>query len=289
MPKRQRLRPSVYRDVSRAVARGVQADHDRLPWRDIHSPIRLPRTVSGRPFSGINAVLLWSAMAVHRYRSCYWATEDEWSKLGLRALPFAPAKAIVQYRVAHPRRSREVVGAARPMFVRIRHVINADEVSRHPAAQQVRVTTARPPTLRVVAAVVRAYVASTCEEDSIPLLRAVTGEIESWDTHTPPAQLLFRMAAVCATVVSRRPPIPEVPSHLRRLFFSQVSELSGSILCARFGSATPPRGEADISREEWLSMLEQHPRSIFSAAARAQKLASSLTTLTRKLVQIRNW
>src|SRR3982751_3470863 len=80
------VRPSVYETVTQRIIGELEAGRVPWvqPWGDTGGAnVALPRNAaSGRPYSGINILILWDAVIAHHYPSQDWVTFRQAQALG---------------------------------------------------------------------------------------------------------------------------------------------------------------------------------------------------------------
>lgn len=256
----------------------------RMPWHGRHA---LPVNVSsGRAYSGINRLILWTAAAERQFASRYWGTFNQWQ--GRRQpVRFGERGTLVV------RPSAEATARAGEPRYRVYHVFNGDQVCNRDDAHPdlfpdgVAYVGSVEALLERTGAQVRhggdrAYY--SVREDRIQL---------------PPRHLFFATAtttvtqAYYATVLhelahwtghpARLARFPEAQRTRRsRAYEELVAELGAAFLCAEFDLADEPRVDHAQYLRSWLRALDEDLSFVTSAAAVAQKCTEYLLQLDRK-------
>jgi antirestriction protein ArdC len=80
MPSQQQIREEITAKIVQAIERGTLPW--RRPWRPSKNSGRPTSLASGKPYSGINPLLLQMHADLHGLRSKWWATYETWQRLG---------------------------------------------------------------------------------------------------------------------------------------------------------------------------------------------------------------
>ncbi len=109
-PAAEENRADIYQRITDRIAAALEAGAGKwqMPWHpgaDGAAP-RLPvNAATGKPYRGINTVVLWATAQAEGYSGAVWATYRQWAELG--ALVTCQRKRIVQaglHAILQPRR-----------------------------------------------------------------------------------------------------------------------------------------------------------------------------------------
>jgi antirestriction protein ArdC len=78
-------RTSLYQEITDKIIAELEQGRVRWvqPWGDVGAPLGLPRNAAtGRPYSGINILILWGAVAERGFTAQQWLTFRQALKLG---------------------------------------------------------------------------------------------------------------------------------------------------------------------------------------------------------------
>jgi len=127
--RRHRRRPkSLKRRIADTVLSALIAhvESRKLPWLRF-AEVRRPRSLSGRAYHGINALILWCEESRLGTYQTVWGTYEQWAVHGSPPLPFEQATKAVVYRVAFPGRAT-IPNTSAAMFIRALEVFHHHQV-----------------------------------------------------------------------------------------------------------------------------------------------------------------
>ncbi len=77
--------PSALDIITSLIIEAIEQGNGAMPWHSIGTPLALPlNPATNVCYRDINILALWSAARLADFRSCYWATFDQWKQLGAR-------------------------------------------------------------------------------------------------------------------------------------------------------------------------------------------------------------
>ena len=279
-------RTDVYAHVTNAIVTAIERGGTsyRMPWHHDGAPTSHPvNAVSGKPYRGANTLLLWAAAEANGYATGRWATYRGWASLGAQVRKGERATTVVFWKTFwKDGDDRDASGSAddddtpgRPRFMaRGYSVFNQSQVDGYEAP----VLTPLDEATRHAGA--DAFFANL----NIPL---VTGGDQAFyrpstDTiHMPP----FRQFRDWQSFVSvRQHEAGHASGAKHRLdrdlsgrFGSDayageelVAEISAALALADLGIAHEPRPDHAAYVANWLKVLKNDTRAIFTAASKAQ-------------------
>ncbi|HYE51048.1 MAG TPA: zincin-like metallopeptidase domain-containing protein [Azospirillaceae bacterium] len=267
------------------LARGVRPWHQ--PWSPgtLAARAGLPLRACGRPYQGLNIVLLWMAQATLGVSGRTWMTRHRAGLLGASVRP-GERSATVIYAAPRPARPGDP-GAARWM-IRLYDVFNTDSIDGLPARFHQPAPAVTPGPARIAAA--EAFVRATGATIRLGGTRAYYAL--GPDHIAVPELACFRSAgSYYATLAHELVHWTRHPSRLdrdlgRRRFGDAgyareelVAELGAAFLCAELGLEPEVRQDHAAYLATWLALLRHDPRELLGAAGHAQRAVDHLTGL----------
>jgi antirestriction protein ArdC len=263
-----------------------------MPWHAGIVPMAMPRNAAtDMPYHGVNVVLLWATAAKQLYPSGYWASYEQWRKLGGQVRKGERGSVIIFYKKLDGEADEDASDAAdAPRFViRYSHVFNFAQVDgwEHPSLR----FPAEVETIERVEAFVRATGAEvrhgfstasylrTGDRILMPAPAQFTGTPTSSATEAYYAVLLHELTHWSGA-----------PHRLDRVkgtkfgdldyaFEELVAELGAAFLCSAFGIVNSPREDHAAYIAHWLEILGKDTKAIFRAASKAQEAVEYLRVL----------
>ena len=268
-----------------------------MPWHpgaDGAAP-RLPvNAATGKPYRGINTVVLWATAQAEGYPSAVWATYRQWTELGAQVRKGEQSSPVVFWKINGPDEgedggtggSGDSGGAAGEdgedgrrsrVFARGYSVFNAAQVDGYEAPTLP--TLPEPERIGHAEAFFAALGADIRHGGNracyVPGLDQV---------RMPPFPVFRDAVAYYATLAHEATHLTGHPSRcnrdLRGRFNEEayaaeelVAELGAAFLCADLEPTPEPRPDHAAYVASWLHVLRGDKRAIFTAAAKAQQAA----------------
>jgi antirestriction protein ArdC len=270
-----------------------------LPWRTPGGLIARPRNViTGQFYRGINIISLWTGSYEHGYASGVWGTYRQWVRMGAQVRRGEKASHIVSYktveRAADPKdlaQGASSEGPGQRVFARASAVFAAEQVNGYrppkPRAVDPVVSCANADVLitasgaEIVQGGTRAFYRPSTDTIHIPDRADFVGSTTSSATQSYYSVLLHELTHWsghkdrCDRDLSTR--FGEAAYAMEEL----VAELGSAFLCSDLGVSPGPRPDHAMYVANWLKVLRQDKRAIFTAASRASDAADFLTRRTR--------
>lgn len=283
-------REDIYTRVTNQIVQAIEAGAPefRMPWHageaDCFSPIN---AVSTRPYRGVNVLTLWVAAAVKCYESGLWATYKQWLELGAQVRKGEQGSTVVLWKPAD--RSKGDAGmekenddqqTRRGLLVRGFSVFNATQVDGYTFLNQpklseaCRIRAAEQVLFGVGAAIQhsggKAYYNCTSDcihlprfdsfRDAVSYYATLAHELTHWTgaEHRLNRELTGRFESNAYAAEEL------------------IAELGAAFLCAQLKLSVEPRPDHARYIVDWLRLLRNDKRAIFSAAAKAQQAADWL-------------
>ncbi|MGD8811072.1 MAG: zincin-like metallopeptidase domain-containing protein [Gammaproteobacteria bacterium] len=271
-----------------------------MPWH--RSGVAMTRPVNAftaQPYQGVNVLSLWADASLKAFASGHWATFKQWRCLGARVRKGEKGSPIVFYKryVAgqpgpHTDGSGDSPGEAQACvrwFARTSWAFNAEQVDgwsppKPPVRCEAEILAHAEAFVEHTDAVIRHGGEDACyrsREDVIvmPPREAFTGTATSNATESYYAILFHELTHWTghrnrlARQLSNR--FGDAAYAMEEL----VAELGASFLCAECSIASAPRPDHACYIANWLDVLKNDRRAIFTAAHRARKAAAYLVAL----------
>ena len=276
------------RITQRIIARiEAGADEFVMPWHNWGKATGAPiNAISGRPYRGVNVLLLWAAAELDGHASGCWATYRQWTAAGAQVRKGEKSAPIVFWKAATPQDSTELDpdGASRPRFVaRIYHVFNAAQVD---GAELPRPSTTNHADRIATADKFFSALGASIEHGGdracyMPHLDKI---------HMPSLAQFRDFSSYYAVLGHEHVHWTGAPNRLERDLKSRfgtdsyaaeelIAELGSAFLCAHLGISAEPRSDHAAYVAAWLRVLRDDVRAIVTASAKAQEAVDFLVAL----------
>lgn len=282
---------------SRITAQLIEAlEADLLPWVQpwcaghAAGSITRPLRCSGKPYRGINVVMLWLRSVLSNYECPVWMTYRQAQGLGGQVRRGEKGATVV-YGNTFTRQSTDEEG--NPLeehipFLKAYTVFNAEQIDGLPGQFYVQAT----PALTVVQRIERVEsfmdrtAARIVHGGGMAYYSAAEDEIRM-----PPPDCFHDAESYYATLLHELTHWTRHPTRLNRDLGRQrfgdegyameelVAELGAAFLCADLGVNTDLRDDHACYIASWLNVLRRDRRAIFTAAAQAERAAEYLHEL----------
>jgi antirestriction protein ArdC len=287
-------RVSIYDAVTAQIVAAIEAGAGScvMPWHGGVVPMTMPRNAATEmPYHGVNVVALWAQAANKHFLSGYWASYQQWRKLGAQVRGGERGSLIIFYKKLDGEADADAGDEAdAPRIVlRYSHVFNAAQVDgwEHPVSKrpsQVETNEQIEAFVQATKADVRHGSPQACyrrqgDYIAMPWPAQFTGTPTSTPTEAYYAVLLHELTHWTG-----------VEHRINRVFGKRfgdreyaceelVAELGAAFLCSAFGIVNEPRPDHAAYIAHWLDILGRDNRAIFKAASMAQEAVEYLRTL----------
>jgi antirestriction protein ArdC len=279
----------LYERITRHIISAIEAGASDfiMPWHKWEQARDAPiNAITGRPYRGLNVLLLWAAAELDGHTSGRWATFRQWSAAGAQVRKGEKATAVMFWKSASAQDDDhdddDDDRPSGPRFVaRTFHVFNSGQVDGAP----------EPVTKRGLPADERVAAAES-------FFRACGAAIEyggdrafyvpSKDKICVPRFEQFRDSAGFYSVLGHEHIHWTGAEHrLNRDLAGRfgtvsyaleelVAELGSAFICARLGLSLEPRPDHACYISSWLRVLRSDARAILTASSKAQAAADYL-------------
>jgi antirestriction protein ArdC len=273
----------VYEKITASIIEAIETGCGKfeMPW---HTFGVLPSNAGNkRRYRGINVLVLWAAASQRGYKTQLWATYQQWREVGAQVRQGEKSTAVVFWKFygedgeadSDSRDEQRTEDSRRRCFARAYHVFNADQVDGFsipempvlPEAQRIQRAEDffRHTGARIVETGMRAYYDSKADE-----------------IHMPPFSLFKKADYFYSTLahetVHASGHVSRCNRQLGNRFGSEmyaaeelVAELGSAFLSAELQLETEPRTDNAPYIENWIKVLKNDQRAIFTAASKAQQ------------------
>jgi len=285
---------NVYEAVTAKIVAAIEAGAGecRMPWQSGIVQLAMPVNAATRmPYHGVNVVALWAQASVSRYLTGYWASYQQWRKLGAQVRGGERGSLVIFYKELDSDLEAQTAGeAGRPRFViRASHVFNAEQVDGWEFPQWTR------PSQVEIDQQIEAFVSAAkvdvrhgspiaCyrrQEDCIamPSPNQFIGTPTSSATEAYYSVLLHELTHWTGAAHRLDRTFGGRFGDRDYAFEELVAELGAAFLCSAFRIVNEPRPDHAAYISHWLDILDRDNRAIFTAASLAQTAVEYLRTL----------
>lgn len=262
------------------------------PWHAEHAAGRISRPLrhNGKPYQGINILMLWTSAELAGYASPFWLTFQQAKELGGNVRKGEHGSPVVYastFRKKEANETGEEIEAEIP-FLKEYTVFCADQCEGLPEHFY---RLAKPP-MEPLPRIERAetFFANTKAEIRIGGNQAYYA-LDNDYVRMPPFETFRDAESHAATLAHELTHWTKHPSRLSREFGRKrwgdegyameelVAELGSAFLCADLQITPEVRDDHASYIDSWLKVLKQDKRAVFSAASHASKAADFLHSL----------
>ena len=288
------MKSNVYTRITDQIVaeleKGVRPWHK--PWNAGHvaGPISRPLRSCGKPYSGINVVMLWATAMERGYSAPIWMTFRQALELGAHVRKGEKGTLVV-FASKITRTEQDDSGEAHEReipFLKGYTVFNVEQIDGLPA----HYTAAQPPRLNAEQRIARAEGFFAATRADIRHGGNSAHYVPSLDyIQMPPFESFRDAAAYYATLAHECTHWTRHEKRLdrdlgRKRFGDQgyameelVAELGAAFLCADLDLTPQIRDDHAPYIAGWLKVLKDDKRAIFTAASHAQRAADFITAL----------
>ncbi|MDO1560115.1 zincin-like metallopeptidase domain-containing protein [Brevundimonas sp. 2R-24] len=280
----------VYRAVTDKIVEAIEAGAGAfvMPWHQSRLG-RPANAVSKAQYQGVNVIALWAEAMVCGYASHWWATYDQWQRLGAQVGRGQHGATVVFYRSLEAESEDEEEEKRPRLVARAFRVFNADQVRGWVAPEPVCMGEAA--TIEAAEAFVASTKANVRLGGEVACFRPLEDLILMPErerfigTETSTATEAFY-----ATLFHELVHWSGAPGRLNREFGQRfgdqtyaaeelIAELGAAFLCADYGVSNKPRRDHAAYLTHWLELLRADKRAIFTAAQKARQAITYLNSL----------
>ena len=277
-------RVDVYRRITDQIIAAIErgAENWEMPWHK--SSVVPSNAATGKAYRGINILNLWATASHKNYRSGLWATYAQWQELGAQVRKGEKAALVVFWKFndkpEETEEEQEQDIRKKGPLARGYNVFNADQVDGF--------TVPDLPTLPATERIETAdrFFAGLHADVRHGGGRAFYNPAGDF-IQMPPFEIFKESTAYYATLAHESIHWVGASHRLNRDMKGRfgteayaaeelVAELGAAFLCADLGLANEPRPDHAAYVQNWLKVLRNDTRAIFTAASKAQAAADWL-------------
>lgn len=286
-------RPEIYQRVTDSIVASLEAGVRPWikPWSGGHAAGRIMRPLrgNGEPYRGINVIMLWSAAMEKGYTAPNWLTFKQAQALGGMVRKGERGSLVVYASTFSRTEADEATGEEQERaipFLKGYTVFNAEQIDGLPARFLAPAAPCLDPIERIAHA--EAFFAATGATVRHGGNQAYYS-MASGHVQMPPFEAFRDAESYYATLAHELTHWTRHPSRLERDFGRKrfgdagyameelVAELGAAFLCADLDLTPEPRPDHAAYIGNWLTVLKDDRRAIFTAASHAQRAADFLS------------
>jgi antirestriction protein ArdC len=296
MPVQQNIaqRRDIHAEITAKLIASIEADPGQpsMPWRRSSGPLFMPsNALTGNAYNGINIVSLWVSAEVSGFTAPVWATYRQWSELGAQVRKGEKSSLVVFYKEYDTDPNPDVADDdGKRRVARASYVFNASQVDGFtvPAAPErlgpvERIEAADrfvgATGVRVEHGGERAYYRPSTDHIQMPDEGLFCGTDTMTRSEGYFAVLLHE--TIHASGAKHR-----LDRDMGKRFGDAayaaeelVAEIGSAFLCSELGITQDVRADHAQYLANWLKLLKDDSRAIFSAAAKASEAVAYLKRL----------
>lgn len=289
----------VHQEITNRIVDALEtAGEFQLPWiRNKGGSFARPVNIASKnPYNGVNIVSLWVSAQAHDYPSNLWGTYRQWQDQGCQVRKGEKSSLVVFYKTLSFEQQNEQSGEienGERMFARASWVFNAAQVEGFDAKEQeLPEEPAFDPVARAesFAASTKAIIAEggdrACFIPSQDMIRMPDRRRFTGTTTTTPVEAFY--STLCHELVHWSGAKSRLDRDLSGRFGSDsyaveelIAELGAAFLCGDLGLTPEPRVDHACYIKNWLSVLKNDKKAVFTAASKASQATNWLLAQER--------
>ena len=286
-PAGMESRVDIYQRITDQIAAAIEAGANKwqMPWHPSPNgaaPVLPVNATTGKPYRGVNTIVLWAAAQAEGYPSAVWATYKQWTELGAQVRKGERASPVVFWKISDKDEQEDAEDGAEDgrrsrVFARGYSVFNAAQVDGYAApALPVLPEAERIGHAEAFFAAIgvdvrhggnRACYVPSLDQVRMPPFEAFRDPVAYYATLAHEATHWTGHASRCARDLRGR--FGEEAYAAEEM----IAELGAAFVCADLALAPEPRPDHAAYVASWLKVLRGDKRAIFTAAAKAQQAA----------------
>ncbi len=284
----------VYQSITDQIVASIEAGAGAftMPWHiDVGNAMQ-SNSLTGNTYNCVNVIALWAAAELRGFTKGYWATYKQWSLLGGQVRKGEKGSVVVFYKqtdieINNPETGEQENKSVR--YARSSHVFNVEQVegwqapkpavrdSAQVLVEAERFVTATSADVRIGGD--RACYRPRTDHIQMPDRGRFTGTETISATESYYATLLHELTHWTghASRLDR-----DLSGRFGRESYAMeelVAELGAAFLCSDLGITNQPRPDHAAYITNWLTVMRQDTRAIFTAASKANEAKTFLKGL----------
>jgi antirestriction protein ArdC len=284
----------VHQEITNRIIDALEtAGEFQLPWiRNKGGSFARPVNIASKnPYNGVNIVSLWVSAQAHDYPSNLWGTYRQWQDQGCQVRKGEKSSLVVFYKTLQVEQQNEQSGDlvnGERMFARASWVFNAAQVEGFDAVEQeLPEEPAFDPVARAeaFAAMTKAVIVEggdkACFIPSQDMIRMPDRRRFTGTDTTTPVEAFY--STLCHELVHWSGAKSRLDRDLSGRFGSDsyaveelIAELGAAFLCGDLGLTPEPRADHACYIKNWLTVLKNDKKAVFTAASKASQAANWL-------------
>ncbi|MGE3829509.1 MAG: ArdC family protein [Parvibaculaceae bacterium] len=292
----------VHQEITDRIVAAIEtAGEFRLPWiKSAGGSMRRPVNIaSANPYNGVNIVSLWVAAQAQGYASHLWGTYRQWQERGCQVRKGEKSSLIVFYKKLEFEQTNNETGEtanAERLMARASFVFNAAQVdgfTLETDKQIIPEETAFDPIerseafARATGARIEEGGDTACYIPVLDMIRMPERRRFTGTQTTTPAEGFY--STLCHELVHWSGAKQRLDRDLTGRFGSKgyaveelIAELGAAFLCGDLGITPEPRVDHAQYIANWLKVLKDDKKAIFTAASKASEAANWLMGLEQE-------
>lgn len=284
----------VHQEITNRIIDALEtAGEFQLPWiRNKGGSFARPVNVaSKKPYNGVNIISLWVSAQASEYPSNFWGTYRQWQEKGCQVRKGEKSSLVVFYKTIDFEQQNEETGEVENgerLFARASRVFNAAQVEGFEVLEQ---ELPEEPAFDPIARA-EGFVASTkaaiveggdkaCFIPSQDMIRMPERRRFTGTSTTTPAEAFY--STLFHELVHWSGGKSRLDRDLSGRFGDEayaveelIAELGAAFLCGDLGITPEPRTDHACYIKNWLSVLKNDKKAVFTAASKASQAANWL-------------
>ena len=287
-------RRDIHAEITNSLVAAIEANPDRpaMPWRRASGSLSMPtNALTKKPYSGVNVVNLWVAAECYGYSAPMWGTYRQWTEIGAQVRKGEKSTLVVFYKEYDSEPDPDDAGGGgKRRVARASRVFNASQVDGY----TLRTAPASPGPIERLEAVDRFIYATGAQivhGGDRAFYRPSSDHIQMPDEGLfSGTGTMTRSEGYYATLTHELTHWSGAPARLGRDMGKRfgdaayaaeelVAEIASAFLCAELGITQDTRADHAQYLANWLTLLKDDSRAIFTAAAKASEAVAYLKGL----------
>jgi antirestriction protein ArdC len=285
----------LHQTITDQIVAALEAGTDKasLPWHRTGAYSIMPKNAATKePYNGINVLSLWATAEARQYPTSLWATYRQWQSLDAQVRKGEKAALVVFYKQYEATPTDEHDDGQRRV-AKASWVFNVAQVDGFTVGEPLPPL---PPVERMERA--ERFLMATGAEIRIggemAYYRPSTDHIQMPDEHLFRADGFQRTSDWYSVLAHELGHWSGAETRLNRDLKSRfgdeayameelIAELTSAFLCAELGISVAPRPDHASYIANWLKVLKEDKRAVFTAAAKASEAAKYLAKFSAEV------
>jgi antirestriction protein ArdC len=276
----------VYEQITNAIVSAIEegAEKSEMPWHALSTSLN---AINRKPYRGVNVLMLWATAQKQAYTSNEWATYRQWQEVGAQVRKGERSTTVVFWKLydrSEDQQEDSDVLEDRPRcFARCYHIFNARQVDGYvpQVAEQL------PESARIENAEhFFASLPAVIKQGGDRAFYSPNGDFIQMPSFTQFKSPEGYVSTMCHELGHWSGAVSRLNRDLLGRFGDErysmeelIAELTSCFVCADLQIRSEPRADHAPYIQNWLRVLKNDRKAIFSAASKAQEAASYLQQL----------